>query len=73
MFHGLTANDIASLDYRKFDGLSWSTFPITRGTLTASGSVVPYIDLVVQDNGAGDSDGLDNGIIADPGGLGSPS
>ncbi len=64
-FHGL--EDVDDYLYRKYNGTSWTSYAITKSSLND----VPYVEFTLVDGWVGDIDGLENGVIVDPGGLGA--
>ena len=59
----------ANMQWYKWNAISgWQPYPASFGT-TGAGNT--YVELTLTDGGAGDADGLANGVIVDPSGAGA--
>jgi hypothetical protein len=59
----------ANMQWYKWNAISgWQPYPASFGT-TGAGNT--YVELTLIDGGAGDADGLANGVIVDPSGAGA--
>lgn len=72
-FHG-AREELSQLSYRKLSPDNrWFDFTDTTHTMTQIGDLlVPTITLTLTDGGIGDYDGIENGVIVDPGGPSVP-
>jgi hypothetical protein len=64
--YGTQAADLQWFKWNAFSG--WQLYPANFGT-TVDGNT--YVELTLTDGGAGDADGLANGVIVDPSGAGA--
>jgi len=59
----------ANMQWYKWNAISgWQPYPASFGTTVAGNT---YVELTLTDGGAGDADGLANGVIVDPSGAGA--